>query len=175
VSRLEFPSEWSILILIPDIEPGLHGGGEVRAFAELPAIPDRVTERLCRLVMLDLLPAVAERDLEAFGASLTELQIHVGRCFAPAQGGLFARSESEDIVAYLRSLGLHGVGQSSWGPALYAFSRDPAERLHELLGAVRNRFPFAEHPRAAFWTVASAQGSVATCGRLRNDPAAMSR
>ena len=41
-----------------------------RVFAGLPPIADRVTERLCRLVLLGLLPAVQERDLESFGGAL---------------------------------------------------------------------------------------------------------
>ncbi len=37
----------------------------------------------------DLLPAVHERDLAAFGAALGEIQARVGACFASAQGGVF--------------------------------------------------------------------------------------
>ncbi len=58
-----------------------------RAFAELPPIAESLTERLCRIVMLGVLPAIVERDLAAFGAAIEELQAHVGASFAPAQGG----------------------------------------------------------------------------------------
>jgi beta-ribofuranosylaminobenzene 5'-phosphate synthase len=157
LSRVAFPPEWAILIVQPRCFTGLHGTDELSAFAELPPIPDSVTDRLCRLVLLGLLPAVLEHDLETFGASLTELQQEVGQCFSPAQGGIYARPELAEIVADLRSRGLHGVGQSSWGPTLYAFSAEPTEPRQMFLEQVRTRFDLP--PEALFWTKASSEGS----------------
>src|SRR5437763_1551499 len=82
----------------PRAPPGLHGPDEARAFAQLPPIPEPITDRLCRLVLLDLLPAVVEADLERFGAALVEIQHRVGQGFAPAQGGLFAHPRLEAIA-----------------------------------------------------------------------------
>jgi beta-ribofuranosylaminobenzene 5'-phosphate synthase len=157
LSRLTFPPDWAILVVQPRRFTGLHGTEELRAFAELPPIADPVTDRLCRLVLLGLLPAVLERDLESFGAALTELQQQVGRCFAPAQGGLYARPELEAIVNELRILGLHGVGQSSWGPTLYAFSDHAPDRRQTILERIRARFDLAGD--AVFWTQGSPRGS----------------
>jgi beta-ribofuranosylaminobenzene 5'-phosphate synthase len=157
LSRIAFPPEWAILIIQPRRFTGLHGTDELRAFAELPPIADAVTDRLCRLVLLGLLPAVLERDLESFGAALTELQQEVGRGFAPAQGGIYARPELEAIVTHLRSQGLHGVGQSSWGPTLYAFSTHPPDHRQEILERTQDRFGLQDD--ALFWTQASPEGS----------------
>jgi beta-RFAP synthase len=157
LSRVAFPPEWAILVIQPRRFTGLHGTEELRAFTELPPIADRVTDRLCRLVLLGLLPAVAERDLESFGAALTELQQQVGRCFAPAQGGIYARPELEAIVNDLRAQGLHGVGQSSWGPTLYSFSNHPPDRRQMILEQTRSRFGLRDD--VLFWTQASAEGS----------------
>lgn len=121
VARMDFPPDWSILILRPSGPKGRHGPDESTAFAELPPFPDRVTERLCRLVLLDILSAVAERDLPTFGAALAELQRRVGEAFATAQGGVFASPEAETLIVEMGRLGLVGAGQSSWGPSLYAF------------------------------------------------------
>lgn len=160
LARLEFPSDWSILIVIPGEAPGLHGPNEVKAFAQLPAIPDAVTDHLCRLVMLGLMPAVVDADLQTFGAALSELQARVGECFAAAQGGNYAMPASEAIVASLRAAGLHGVGQSSWGPALYAFSREDEERKNQVLRRIADHFQLA--PGSIFWTRANCHGSVLT-------------
>src|SRR5205823_11164664 len=86
VARLAFPEDWSILIIQPDDRRGLHGADESRAFAELPPIAEHVTERLSRLVLLELLPAVAERDLPAFGAALGVLQARLGATLPAAPG-----------------------------------------------------------------------------------------
>jgi beta-ribofuranosylaminobenzene 5'-phosphate synthase len=113
---------------------------------------------LCRLVLLDLLPAVIEHDLNTFGEALTELQERVGACFAPAQGGLFASTASAEIVAELSRLSLIGAGQSSWGPTLYAFGIVDEKKRRDLRGRLRARFGLPES--AVFWTQAASQGAL---------------
>lgn len=158
VARLEFPADWHALVVIPPGISGLHGSQERDAFSQLPPISDAVSDRLCRLVLLGLLPAVAERDLDAFGAVLTAIQLHVGRAFAPAQGNRpYSSPDAERVIAFLRSEGLVGVGQSSWGPALYAFARFDAERRAAVLRDLDDHFRIdGEH---AYWTVASTHGA----------------
>jgi beta-RFAP synthase len=158
IAHAGFPPEWSILIIQPRTAPGLHGAAESRAFVQLPPIPEPVSDRLCRLVLLGMLPAVVEHDLEAFGAALTELQHHVGQWFAPLQGGIYAHPESAAIVRELRSLELHGAGQSSWGPTLYAFSQESDENRKRLLDQLRKRFRL--DTVASFWTTASTTGAI---------------
>lgn len=160
LARVEFPDDWSALVVIPRPEPGLHGTGEVRAFADLPPSPDALTDRLCRLVLLGLLPAAIERDLVRFGEALDELQHRIGQGFAPAQGGIFARPDLGTIAAILRSEGLRGVGQSSWGPTLYGFTNSPEKRQSAILARIHERtgLPLG----SAFWTTASRRGASLT-------------
>src|SRR5437867_2955570 len=70
------------------------------------------------------LPALAEADLAGFGAALEEVQRITGGWFAPAQGGVFAPGETGELVERLRAWGAVGVGQSSWGPAVYGIVGD---------------------------------------------------
>jgi beta-ribofuranosylaminobenzene 5'-phosphate synthase len=157
LARLEFPSEWATLVVIPRRDPGLHGFREVQAFANLPPSPDSLTDRLCRLVLLGLLPAVVERDLPRFGDALEEIQRRVGEGFAPAQGGIYARPELEVIVEAMRLEGLKGVGQSSWGPTLYGFSDAPLEARIALLDRLNRRLGL--DPASSFWSQASSGGA----------------
>ncbi|MCA9172487.1 MAG: hypothetical protein KDB23_32705, partial [Planctomycetales bacterium] len=46
-------------------------------------------------------------------------------CFAACQGGPYASPQLERIVAMVRNRGYAGVGQSSWGPTLFAFVDSP--------------------------------------------------
>lgn len=156
--RHELPDDWRVLVVLPGPAPGLHGDDEVRAFADLPPIADAETDRLCRLVLLGMLPAVVERDLDGFGRALTELQHEVGRIFSPAQRGPLAHPDSAAIVRFLRADGLHGVGQSSWGPALYAFSNDDAATRERFLQRLHVRFDLA--PGSAFWAAPSRSGAI---------------
>jgi beta-RFAP synthase len=160
IARMAFPADWSVLVIVPTHEPGLHGPDEVRAFAALPPIPESETDRLCRLVLLGILPAVAERDLDGFGQALEELQLRVGLWFAPAQGGVFAGPRLEAIAGWLRGRGVRGVGQSSWGPTLYGFSAEGAEWRDALSRRFSEQFGEGS---TVLWTGASAEGhSVST-------------
>jgi len=78
-----------------------------------------------------MLPALADGDLSTFGAALTEVQEINGRWFSHAQGGTFAPGASSALVTRMREWGAAGVGQSSWGPAVYAIvdSDDAAQNL----------------------------------------------
>jgi beta-ribofuranosylaminobenzene 5'-phosphate synthase len=157
LARVPFPEAWSILIVRPPGESGLHGPEENRAFANLPPITRDVTDSLCRLVLLEILPAVIERDLEAFGAALGEMQARVGACFAPAQGGIYSTAQAPQIVRTLRDLGFVGVGQSSWGPTLYAFSACGEHEITILAERVRRQFGLDES--SVFWTRVANQGA----------------
>ena len=87
-----------------------------------------------------LLPALADDDLATFGAALTQIQEITGRWFASVQGGTFAPGRSEELVRMLAEWGAAGVGQSSWGPAVYGIVRGDAagktlaDRTREWLG-----------------------------------------
>jgi len=157
VVRHPFPEEWHILLIQPP-QVGLHGTDERRAFTELPSVPARVTERLCRLVLFDLLPGLIERDLDGFGQALGEIQRRVGECFSPVQGGVFASSLAEEVVEELGRLGLKGAGQSSWGPTLYAFSEADERERAEIERRVHARFGSAH--LAMSWTRAANHGAV---------------
>ena len=68
-----------------------------------------------------MLPALAERDLDAFGEALYDFNRRVGEMFRAWQGDVYAHPRVVALVRLLRTeLGVRGVGQSSWGPAVFA-------------------------------------------------------
>src|SRR5436305_319740 len=80
VARMPFPVEWRVLLVIPRDLQGCHGPRETEAFQRLGegAHDLRRTEALCRLVLLGMLPALAEHDLDTFGEALHDFNRHVG-------------------------------------------------------------------------------------------------
>src|SRR5439155_1324630 len=93
---------------------GLGSGTQLAlavALARLPSPDARDVERVAHLVLMQLLPALAEADLAGFGAALGEIQRITGGWFAPAQGGVFAPGETGELVERLRAWGAVGVGQ----------------------------------------------------------------
>ena len=49
-----------------------------------------------------------------------------GLCFAANQGGPYFTPQLARLVEEIRELGVRGVGQSSWGPTLFALLPDEA-------------------------------------------------
>jgi beta-RFAP synthase len=131
LARYPIPPDWRYVVAIPPGRPGVSGEAESAAFARLPPPPERGTMRVSHLVLMALLPALVEGDLHTFGRALTEIQCINGRWFAPAQGGPFAPGPTADLVRSMSDWGAAGVGQSSWGPAVYGIVRsdDAAQAL----------------------------------------------
>jgi beta-RFAP synthase len=140
IARIPFPREWWCVVGVPDAAPGLSGESEARALRDLPAPDEREVARVSHLVLMGLLPALAEGDLDTFGHALSEVQSITGRWFAPIQGGAFASGPSELLVRAMKQWGVQGVGQSSWGPAVYGITssedagRELAERVRDWIG-----------------------------------------
>ena len=133
IARLPFPESWRCVVVVPEGPPGISGADEAEAFASLPRPSERDVEHVSHLVLMALLPGLADGDLDAFGRALTEIQEVTGRWFAPAQGGTFASGQSRALVRQLAEWGAVGVGQSSWGPTVYGIvdGADAAARLVE--------------------------------------------
>jgi beta-RFAP synthase len=134
LSRLPIPEDWRCVIAVPQGSPGLSGEAEAAAFARLPPPEAREVEHVAHLVLMQLMPALVDGDLRGFGAALTEIQRITGGWFRAIQGGAFAQGDSSELVRRLAEWGAAGVGQSSWGPAVYGIVRgeDQAGELARL-------------------------------------------
>jgi beta-RFAP synthase len=125
VDRVELPESWRVLVIIPREAGGLSGAREAAVFGELPSVPHEVTERLTLEIRRKLLPAARVGDFDAFAHSVYCFGRTAGEAFAAAQGGPYSRAAGT-LVARLRQIGALGVGQSSWGPSVFALAPDEA-------------------------------------------------
>jgi len=117
--RQAMPKSWYFVAVIPKADPGLSGRKEDDAFSKLPQPPASLVEKISRTLLIQMLPALVEKDIVNFGQALTRIQLMVGECFASVQGGRFANPVSEKMVDFMLSHGAAGIGQSSWGPTVY--------------------------------------------------------
>ena len=123
------PADWRFVLIRPASATGLAGEKEVAAFNELPPFSDHVTQRLRAIVFDEVLPATRENDCSRFAAALDDYGLLVGEAFAAAQGGV-VHVAAMPIWSGLRSRGIRGVAQTSWGPTLAAVCADPDEAEH---------------------------------------------
>jgi beta-ribofuranosylaminobenzene 5'-phosphate synthase len=125
--RAALPNDWRFVLISPRGQPGLSGDTEADAFARLPPVPEGITQELWRLTNEEMLPAIERADCAAFGEAVYHFGRFAGECFAAVQGGPFANDEIGRLVDTLRDHGVDGVGQSSWGPTVFAIVPNEAK------------------------------------------------
>ncbi len=128
------PEDWYFVTAIPEVKRGAHGTEEIEIFRRYCPVRASEVERLCRIILMRVLPSVIERDIYTFGESLSKIQ-QIG----------FKRIEVELQHSIIKSLfdffASHalGYGMSSFGPATYGLvrgekeARELAQHTSELL------------------------------------------
>lgn len=147
IVQRDFPDAWRLVLIFDQRGPGIHGPQELSAFRTLPPFPAQHAADLCRLVLMQVLPALVEGDCERFGKAIGRVQQVVGDHFAPAQSGRFASPDVAEVLAWLEGQGVFGVGQSSWGPTGFAVLDSEAE-ARQVLRAAQSRY--ADLPNLSF-------------------------
>lgn len=152
ISRMAIPDDWRFILVFDARGQGLHGEQEIKAFETLPPFPVQEAARLCYLLLMQGLPALAERDIEHFGAVITQLQQSVGEHFAGAQGGIFTSAEVAEAIHWLAEQGAVALGQTSWGPTGFCAIAgvERAEALQKQAAEY-----FADHKNLSFMTVSA--------------------
>ena len=122
IARFKFPEDWALVVAIPKARAKFDERRERRAFASLRPMDEGTAAKICRLILVKMLPALVERDIRSFGEALTQVQVLVGDYFAPVQGGRYSNPVSARCAEIMLRKGAYGVGQSSWGPAVYGLT-----------------------------------------------------
>ena len=138
LARVEIPAAWRFVLIGGQAPTGVSGAKERQAFASLPPVEQDVTEQLSRELQQEMIPALQAANFEQFSRSLYRYGHLAGNCFAPAQGGPFAHPNLDRLVTTIRELGVTGVGQTSWGPTLFALLEDEtkAQEFREQIASI---------------------------------------
>lgn len=115
--RRDFP-EWDILVAVPG-RKGASSEKEVNIFQKECPVPLADVRKLSHIILMQLLPALVEEDMETFGKGINSIQ-DVG--FKKSEVEL--QPESAKLAQALRDAGAYGAGMSSFGPTVYAFGED---------------------------------------------------
>lgn len=147
IARLVIPDSWRIVLIFDREREGVSGEAEKHAFAALPPFSEADAGNLCRTLLVQAMPALAEADIATFGRAISTIQRTVGDYFAPVQGGRFASPRVAEILQCLEHRGAAAVGQSSWGPT--GFALYPGQHIaQQQLDAAQSQW--REYPSLAF-------------------------
>ncbi|MGZ8896918.1 MAG: beta-ribofuranosylaminobenzene 5'-phosphate synthase [Halobacteriota archaeon] len=115
IARHDFP-DWAIVLAIPNLR-GASDKREIDVFQKQCPLPLNEVQELCHVILMEMLPAVVEHDIESFGRSINRVQT-IG----------FKRRELElqpfcaHIIQFMRENGAIGAGMSSFGPVVYGIT-----------------------------------------------------
>lgn len=142
--REALPGDWRFVLICHREQQGFAGEAEAAAFARLPPVPESVTAELLRISNDELTAAAVWKDCAAFGDAVYRFGRLAGECFAPVQGGPYANAHTATIVEAIRDHGVPGVGQSSWGPTIFAVTPNDCEAA-SLVQWFTKRFQAADY------------------------------
>ena len=137
LAHLTLPDAWRVVLFTPPVAGRWHGDDERRAFAQAASGDPGALRHLAET---EIVPAAARGDLDAFGEAVYEFNRRAGEPFAAAQGGIYASTDIAGLIADVREWGVNGVGQSSWGPTVFAVVGDGDAAL-SLVQRFRGRAP----------------------------------
>lgn len=138
--RTDVPDDWLFVIGLPDVVQERSGKVENEIFRSLEPPSISLMGEISRRILIQMIPAILERDIVAFGSAMTSIDSSFGDFWLKSQGGRYSYPIIEAGVNFLLKNGAHGVGQSSWGPAFYGLvdGEDNAHKVSERLKGFLN-------------------------------------
>lgn len=142
--RVALPQHWRFLLVTPDDEDGMFGQLEKDAMNRLPAFPAALSASMCADIVQRLFPAAETADFDTFSTAIYEYGTKAGLAFASEQeAGIFRNSRVAKVVFHFRQTGVNGVGQTSWGPTVFALFENE-ESANEYLSEFRSADAFRD-------------------------------
>ena len=103
--RHEFPPDWGILLVVPDLPAGANGSASSTSSGSSARSRFQRCRSLCHEVLMRMLPGIAEQDLDLFGSSINAVQ---GLGFKKVEIGL----QPQEIPGLLDVLRQAGAARS---------------------------------------------------------------
>jgi beta-RFAP synthase len=132
VYQNKLPSEWRFLIIIPHFKKEkISGKKEIKAFNEIEKMSVQKCAENAHHLLLGMLPAVEENNIDKFSSHLNIIEDNVSEYFSKAQGGKYSSKHAQEIIDLMVNEGVLARGQSSWGPALYGLveNKEKAKKI----------------------------------------------
>ena len=165
VERIPIPEDWRFILVRPKAAQGMCGDRERSFFSRQVQMPEPLVRCLAEQIQQSLEPAIKSRQFDLFAQSLETYGREVGSFYAAEQGDVFAHPAIRQLVEKLRSEGVTGAAQSSWGPGICMPARSMihARSIAELIPETVDQTSLAV-------TIAEPLNSGATLRSVGQDP-----
>lgn len=137
--QTDFPNQWPIVLLIGKRKSGLFGSHENDTFRKLPDVTPQQQAEMIELARMKIVPGILTTDYDLFADGVYEFGYRCGQFFSEFQGGPFNGQLATELVSSVRDFGVKAVGQSSWGPCIFACPSND-KQAQQLVAYVRNTF-----------------------------------
>lgn len=131
VMRCDIPEDWRFVLAMPLYDEGSHGQSEVDIFQSSFPLDEAEIGRVCRIVLMQLVPGILEKDIECFGSAIRRIQ-EIGF------KNIEVRMKSPlvpNMLGIMNHAGSYGSGMSSFGPTVYGLANSNKKAL-EIRNAV---------------------------------------
>ena len=106
--------DWDIVLALPDTQ-GAHDAKEADIFRKVCPIPLNEVQEVSHMILMKMMPAIIEDDIEAFGRAVNHIQT-LGFKKREVQ---LQRQAVRDVITLMQESGAYGAGMSSFGPVVY--------------------------------------------------------
>ncbi|NND97461.1 MAG: beta-ribofuranosylaminobenzene 5'-phosphate synthase [Pirellulaceae bacterium] len=129
--RVSIPDQWRVAVFCPTtVDLPVSGSVEQRQFAQLSGADRETRHQLEKIVDDQIVPAAQGSDFLKFAASVHQYNYHSGMLFADVQNGPYNGPTVTRLVQMLQQRDAVGVGQSSWGPSVFAWFESQPDAEH---------------------------------------------
>jgi hypothetical protein len=115
-ARLPFPEAWRVVLVMDPCAGRGHGREKSRPFDACRRSRRNAAAHLCHMALMQILPALRRPISSPSRGASASCSGCVGDHFAAGSGRRFTSPQVAEALAFAESVGLPGVGQSSWGP-----------------------------------------------------------
>ena len=131
VLRCDIPDDWRFVLVLPLDDEGSHGQSEVDIFKSSFPLDEAEIGRVCRIILMQMVPGILERDIVAFGSSINKIQ-EIG--FKNIEVKLKSPLVP-NMLTIMNNVGSFGSGMSSFGPTVYGLTNSN-KKAEEIKNAV---------------------------------------
>ena len=141
--RYPIPEDWLFVVCIPKKPiPAILKikENEEEILNTLKPMPEQMSDRLSRIMLMQAMPALMEHDVKTFGKYITAFNSRLGGFWSGFQeGNTYCDPIVEAGINILLDNGAYGACQTCWGPTFYGIvdngetARRLVEKLEDLL------------------------------------------